>query len=163
MSYQIWLIDATGSTLLDCETLDITTIFSIADIKDIAARKDSITKQVVFKGTKTNNEAFGSMFHLNKTTDTDLGNRLFFNYNPLRTVDCAVYEDSMLLFTGNLRVLEVTVNAQSDIFYSTVITGKFIEFKSIIQDKELTDLDFSTLTIIRFCSSIKLSCLSFNY
>lgn len=144
MNYEIFLLDSSNHIKLDCESIDMATTFSVADIKDLAARKDSITKKIVFKGTKTNNQAFGSMFHLNKVSDSSLSNKLFFNYNPLRTVDCLVYEGGMILLKGNLRVLEVVVN-KGTINYSTVITGKFIEFKSIIQEKMLGDLDMSDL------------------
>jgi hypothetical protein len=158
MSYNIFLVDSENYIELDCDGIDMSTVFSVADIKDISARADTITKEISFKGTKTNNRAFGSMFHLNKVTDSSLDNKLFFNYNPLILVDCFVYEDGMLLLKGNIRVLEVDVSKGS-ILYGTVITGTFIALKGIIGDKVLynsndkwpdtnatnTGLDFSDL------------------
>jgi hypothetical protein len=145
MPYKVFLIDELNYVELDTENLDITTVFSVATYKDISVRKDNITKSVVFKGTKGNNAAFGSLFHLNKTVDTTLTNRLFFNYTPLRSISCVVYEDSMLVFKGSLRVIQVNISMDDQIFYETVITGNFIDFNNIVQDKYLADLDFSDL------------------
>ncbi len=51
----------------------------------------------------------------------------------------------MLVFKGSLRVNEVNIKDSGDVLYQTTITGNFIEFKNIIQDKLLTDLDFTDL------------------
>lgn len=144
MSYEIYLVDSSNSIKLDTDALDMNTTFSVADVKDISLRKDNITKQVVFKGTKTNNEAFGSMFHLNRVTDSTLDNKFLFNYNPLRTVDVLVYEDGMLLLKGNIRVLKTSIT-NGIINYYTLITGHFIEFKEILIQKKLSDLNFTDL------------------
>lgn len=143
--YDIFLLDNENQVKLDCDGIDMTITFSIADIADISVRKDSLTKTVLFKGTKNNNIAFGSLFANNKITDTNITGKIGFNYNPLRTVDCYVYENGMILLKGSMRVLEIDVTKDSEIIYQTCVTGKFIDFKSTISDKELTDLDFSDL------------------
>ena len=145
-NYELWLLDGVSEPVkLDTEDLNIQTTFNVAEMADISTRKDTITTTVLIKGTKTNNIAFGSMFHANKTsTEGDL-TKFGFNYNPLRAVDCWVYEDGVLLFNGSLRVLEVDLTKDNEVFYSTFITGKFIDFKNLITDKKLTDLDFSDL------------------
>jgi len=142
--YKIYLLDGVNYVELDCESLDMGTTFSVADVKDVSSRKDNISKNISFKGTAVNNNAFGNLFFGNKVSNSDLNNKLFFNYSPLRVVDCIVYEDGHLIMKGSLRVLKTSVK-DGNIFYETVITGRFIELKNAIQDKYLTDLDFSDL------------------
>ena len=148
MAYKIYLYEETNSdnwTELDCEDVDFSTVFAIADIADISKRKDNATKTISFKGTKKNNEAFGSLFFLNRFVDFNVTNSLFFNYSSLRPVDCLIYEDSILVFRGKLRVLNTTVTKNGDVTYNTMATGSFIEFRDIISEKQLEDLDFSDL------------------
>lgn len=130
---------------LDCDGVDFTTIFSVADISDIANRKDSVTKHVTFKGSKTNNEAFGSAFNLNKSTDFTLANKLFFNYNALRPVDCLIYDDNILVLRGSLRLTDMPV-VKGNVSYETIVTGAFIDFKTALSEKLLSDIDFTDLT-----------------
>ena len=92
--------------LLDTEDIEISTVFAISDISDISSRKDLITKNITLKGTDTNNQAFGHLFHLNRSADLKLSNKLLLNYAPLRTVDCLVYEDNMLILKGTMLVTQ---------------------------------------------------------
>ncbi len=101
MPYRVYLIDSTSFIELDTENVDLRTVFSVADVTDVGLRKDNGIKNVIFKGTKNNNYAFGSLFHLNKVADLTLPTRLFFNYNPLRTVQCVVYEMQCLFSKGH--------------------------------------------------------------
>lgn len=143
MAYQVFLVDGINSVELDCEEVDMLSTFSIADIKDISIKKSNI-KTITFKGTKTNNNAFGTMFNPSRTTDDTIANKLFWNYNPLRAVDCYIYEDSMLVFKGSLRVDKMSLLPGSEL-YNTIVTGGFIDFRNVLQDKLLTDLDFTDL------------------
>jgi hypothetical protein len=148
--YRIYLLEELSNGMneieLDTEDIDFSVVFSVSDVADISKRKDHMTKQIAFKGTKKNNSAFGSLFHLNKFTDKNLENKLFFNYNPLQIVDCLIYEDSSLLLRGSLRVIEVSVDKQGNVIYQTVVTGVIIDFKEILADKKLEELDFSDLS-----------------
>lgn len=146
MAYQVYLIediDVNNWIELDCEGVDFSTTFAVSQVADIANRTDSITKQIRFSGTKTNNLAFGTFFHQNVVADFEIDTRLFFNYNPLRAVDCLIYEDSALLLRGELRVVAIDSDANGNPIYETVITGSFINFKETIQTLLLDDLDFS--------------------
>lgn len=146
MAYKVYIFDDNNNTAeLDTESIDFKTIFSVADVKDLGIRKDNV-KQVQFKGTKNNNYVFGSYFDMAKSSDLNLDQSLYFNYNPLKTVTALVYEDSELIFKGTLRLVKINVGKDGEIVYDTVITGSFIEFKTLIQDKYLTDIDFSDLT-----------------
>lgn len=146
MNYSVFISDGIDVIELDAEDVMITSNFSVADVADIAVRTDNITKQINFKGTKINNDAFGSLFHLNKVSNFTLSNKLFYNYNPLRTVDCYIYEESVLILRGSLRVLDMSIDAYGNPYYSTVVTGAFIDFKTSITDKLLSDIDLSDLS-----------------
>ncbi|MBN9295375.1 MAG: hypothetical protein J0I41_00120 [Filimonas sp.] len=147
--YKIYLIDKTGDyVLLDTEDIDLSTTFSIADISDISQRKDSITKSIVLKGTETNNAAFGSLFHFNRTANPSTAEGLFFNFSPLTamsSINCLVYEDGVLLLNGTIIVESITASEKGDISYNVVISGKLIGLKVALADKKLADIDLSDL------------------
>ncbi|GAA4326183.1 hypothetical protein [Flaviaesturariibacter amylovorans] len=148
MAYQVYLVDPYDGdnwVELDCEQVDFSTSFAVGDLSDISKRKDTITKHINFKGTGVNNNAFGNLYHLNRISDFALGNRLFFNYSPLRKVDCLIYEDSVLLLRGTMRVTEIQVDKNQNITYQTVITGSFIEFREVISQSYMDALDLSDL------------------
>lgn len=144
MAYKVYLSDDINVIELDTENIDINSVFAVSDITDITARKESI-KTIQFKGTKTNNHAFGVFFDLGRTSDFNISNRLLFNYNPLRAVNTLVYEDSNLIFKGSLRISEINIDKNNGITYNTILTSALIDIKTIIQDKYLSDLDLSDL------------------
>lgn len=144
MNYQVYITDGIDVVELDTENIDINSVFAISDIQDIGARKDN-TKTIQFKGTKTNNNAFGTFFDLGRTSDFDYDNAILFNYNPLRKVTALVYDDTNLIFRGSLRIQEINIDKNGVPIYNTVLTGSLIDLKAAIQDRTLSDLDFSDL------------------
>src|ERR1700733_6985266 len=102
MNYQVFLSDGLDIAELDVEEVDFQSIFAVSDIMDIVARRDNV-KSISFKTTKNNNEVFGFLFDLGRTTDINNPINLYFNYNPIRPVLAYIYEDSMLIFKGSLR------------------------------------------------------------
>lgn len=144
MAYRVFLSDDINVVELDTDSIDIHSVFSLTDLEDITARNADI-KQIDFKGTKNNDSAFGTFFDLSRLTDLHDSNRLLFNYNPLRSVLCLVYSDSNLIFKGSLRVSNISIGKKGERLYSTVITAPLIDIKTVIQDRYLTDLDFSDL------------------
>lgn len=146
-NYELWIYDETlDYVLLDTDNLELTTTFCIEDISDISKRKDTISKSVKLKMTKTNNEAFGSCFHLNQVTDSSISYLLRFNFNKLKPVPCIVYENDTLLFKGSLRIVEIIPpNDKVDAYYEVAITGHLVDFKSSLGDLNLSDIDLSDL------------------
>lgn len=150
MAYHIYLTEILDDNTvnyieLDTEGIDMETTFSIAEISDLSKRKDTISKDITFKGTDVNNRAFGSLYHYNRTADIALSNKLFFNYAPLRKVDCLVYEESELLLKGNLLVYSTKIDKDGFINYQCTITGNAFDFLVNIKDKLLSDIDFTDL------------------
>jgi len=145
MGFQIYLVSDAGESFeLECESIDVDSVFNIQDVQDIAARKtDNLSIQI--KGTKNNNQAFGLLFDLGRTSDFNIDNKLFFNYNPLRSVTCLIYESSSLIYKGSLRISDMKIDKTGAVIYNAVVTKTLIDFKSAITDKKLEDLDFGYL------------------
>lgn len=133
----------TNHVKLDTDDIEFQTTFAVSDASDITKRPDTITKSITLKGTEQNNKAFGHLFHLNRNVDLKKSNKLFFNYSPLRTVDCLIYEDSVLIFRGNLMITEYSV--KDIITYQATITGKRIDFNVAVGNSLMTDLDLTDL------------------
>ena len=143
--YRVYLIDFDGASIeLDTEDIDFGLEFRISNLTDLSLRSGSRTKEVTFKGTNKNNNAFGYIYRLNRTSDLKFDNKLFFNLNSLRQVDCLIYADFNLVFRGTLRLLETT-RQKGIIYYKTVITDSVIDLMKFTQEKLLTDLDLSDL------------------
>lgn len=143
--YRLYLIDFDGQYIeLDVEELDFGVEFKISSLSDLSFRSGNRTKEVTLKGTDVNNNAFGYIYRLGRTSNINLENELFFNYNSLRQVNCIVYHNTDLLFRGTLRLLEMVV-IKGVIYYKVVLTDSVIDFAKYTQDKYLADLDFSHL------------------
>lgn len=127
---------------LDCYNVDITTIYSLAEIEDITLRKDTVTQAIALRGTEANNTAFGAVFHLNKHVNLSLANKMALNYTALRPVDCTLFENGLLVIKGSLVIQEVEVKENGAIVYQCNITGKLTELVKELGDAMLTDLDF---------------------
>lgn len=152
--YRMYLIDYDGTSIeLDTEDLDFGLDFKIASLTDLSYRSGNRTKEVTLKGTKTNLQAFGYIHRLGRTNDLQFDNKLFFNYNSLRQVDCLIYHDTNLVFRGTLRLTDV-VQTKEVFYFHCVITDAVIDFVKYTQDKLLTDLDFNDLTHEYSISSI---------
>lgn len=147
MAYSVFVLDPTTADWaeLEVEDLDFTTTYNVADIADLSARKDNITKQFNLKGTKKNNIALGSLFHTNRTSDIADGQpTIGYNYNPLKRVTALIYEDGALIVSGSLRIVAVTYKDKV-VTYTAVITGSVTDLKVALADKYLTDLDLTDL------------------
>lgn len=143
--YSIYLVDYDGRNIeLDTEDLDFGVQLKISSLSDLSLRSGNRTKEITLKGTQKNNNAFGYIYRLGRTSNIELDNKLFFNINSLRQVECLVYSDSSLIFRGTFRILSVE-RTKGVIYYKAVITDSVIDFMKYTQDRLLTDLDFSDL------------------
>ncbi|TWR26905.1 hypothetical protein FPZ42_07675 [Mucilaginibacter achroorhodeus] len=143
LNYQIFLLDDVDNYAeLDCEDLDLITTFSITDIADISSRKDNLSKNLTFKGTKTNNKIFGNVFNQSRFVDPEIVGNLFVNFSVNKQVECQVFENSTLILKGFLEFQKATMKG-GEIVYECIITGNIFNFYSLLGDKYLSDLDFS--------------------
>jgi len=148
--YEIYLDDKPNNQYakLDVDTVDMTSVFQVADINDVSKRKDSFTKNLSFKDTQRNNSAFGYSGVLNKYIDESATTNglLFWSYNPQILVPVYIYENGILILQGTLRHLQTNRNPNGTKSYDCVVTGQLKDFKDMIGDKVLTDLDLSEMT-----------------
>lgn len=142
MAFKIYVSDRINSAELDTEELDVKSIYALLDITDIGNKRANI-QTLTLKGTKNNNNVFGYFFNIERLTDYSQDNRLFFNYNPQRSVDVFVFEDTELIFNGELRINEVIVDVDGNIQYNCIISTSLTLLKQAFQNKLMTDLDFS--------------------
>jgi len=145
-TFELFTSDAiTNAIELDCDALDMITVFSVASITDITKRNDNVTKQVYFKGTKNNNKAFGNIFYNSRVSDPTFNNRIFWNTSPQRKSDCYVYEEGLLILRGTMQVTNINFDSDNVPTYECVIAGKFIDFRTVVNNQMLTDLDLTDL------------------
>lgn len=144
MGYRIFLTDGIDTAEMDTENIDTKSIFALLDLQDIGSKKNDI-QTLTFKGTKTNNEAFGSFFDFSRESNVSFSNNLFFNYNPLKAVKTYIYEDTELIFVGDLRLTEINVDSGGAVIYNCVVATKLTLLKTALSDKYLADLDFTDL------------------
>jgi len=149
MAYRIFLTDGIDTAEMDTENIDTKTIFALLDLQDIGSKKNDI-QTLTFKGTKKNNEAFGSFFDFSRESNVSFTNNLFFNYNPLKAVKTYVYEDTELIFIGDLRLTEINVDVNGVVIYNCVVATKLTLLKTALSDKYMADLDFTDLRH-RYC------------
>jgi hypothetical protein len=151
MAYRIFLTDGIDTAEMDTENIDTKTIFALLELQDIGSKKNDI-ETLTFKGTKNNNEAFGSFFDFSRESNVSFSNNLFFNYNPLKSVKTFVYEDTELIFVGDLRLTEINVDVNGVVIYNCVVATKLTLLKTALSDKYLADLDFTDLRH-RYCGN----------
>ncbi|RZL14608.1 MAG: hypothetical protein EOO89_15880, partial [Pedobacter sp.] len=153
----------TNSVKLDVDAnLSISTQYQITDYSELGSKKDTITQPIVLKGTKANNAAFGNLFYLTKHVDLQLANTLAFNYTPVRSVDCLIYENASLILKGNMICQKVTADEKGSIRYECIVTGKVLELVSLLGDSMLTDLDLKEFEHEYIPDNIKNSWKGYN-
>ncbi len=141
---KVYLYDDIDTYELDTEDISLASFYSLLSIDDIGKRRSSI-QSIQLKGTKRNNYAFGILFSLNKSTDLSLNNQLFFNYSPIRGVNCIVYDNTDVIFKGTLRVNSIKLDEFNGVVYDCVLTNSFVDLKTTLSDKTLSQLDLSDL------------------
>lgn len=141
--YSVYVLDYDGTYVkLDTQDVDIKMIYNVADYTDIEKRQDTQTGEIKFPDTAVNRAAFNNLFHLNSYVNTNLENKLNFNFSGSRKVSCVIYEDEIKILDGTLYISECVLNDGS-IVYSGVATGRVVDFFSYIKTKQLNDLDVS--------------------
>jgi hypothetical protein len=152
--YKIYLIDDNDAfAQLEIESIDFSTTYSLNDLTDISKRKDAISKNLKILGTKNNNRVFGNLFHLNRSVTT--GSNLNYNYKSNKKIKSIIYENNIIVMTGDLQVINVTKNENGDIIYDTIVTGHVIRFFNKIADLELSDLYYPSGTHTYDINTIK--------
>ena len=134
------LIATIGTTSASLDLKDdvpVSLNYAIANVKDPSKRDGAFSKTIKLPGTSKNNEFFEYLFDVNIATRT---------FNPMLKTNCYVLQESVEVFKGYLRLLEIEVELVNDIqliTYSIAIFGDNKELFGAIGDKKLEDLDLS--------------------
>ncbi|WP_162996954.1 hypothetical protein [Mucilaginibacter kameinonensis] len=131
LNFKIYLIEDNGSYAeLECESLgdEFTTSFSTTVIQDISQRLDSLSKNISLKATPNNNRVLGNLYSPSRFSDTTLPEKLYYNFSPNRGVQCQIFEDSIMIFKGTLKITGVDLDSNGNYTYSAVVTGSLVDF-----------------------------------
>ena len=128
--------------------LDITNDIScemsyvIDDVKDFGSKNTSYSKTISIQGTQRNNKVFNHLHELTRFIPIDLVNtqspNVEANYIPAVGSNCIVLVDSIQVFKGKLRVMEV-VSKNSNIVYECAIFGELGGFYYELSKGSSTD------------------------
>ena len=136
-----------GSVILDdgqviCdlyEDEDIPLSLSIDEFKNVAEKVQSYSKAFNLPATKRNNRIFDQVFEI--TRDTPFKSPLF---NPYQKTQCVLKQDGLLLFSGYLRLLDIT-DKEGEISYNVNLYSEAIALADMLKDKTFSELDFTEL------------------
>ena len=123
--------------------IDVDFTYSISDIADFEKRVTTFSKTVIIPGTAHNNFLFGNYFDFNINNDySSLEDNIGVNFNSLKKASATVTIDNVEIFSGVLRLLEITI-LDGNIFYQCALFGSLGGLFTTLGDKLLTDLDLS--------------------
>jgi hypothetical protein len=131
--------------------------FGISEIRDISTRKGAFSKTITIVGDKNNNIVLGHIFDVNIETERyDINKR----QECLIEVDGVVLLDNLYFQLTSVKKLQKTGSHDEFIEYEAQIRDSSSDFYTLINNKELEDLDFSDYDHIYTISSIT---QSFNH
>lgn len=128
------------------EDSDFPFTLSLADIKDLSKRKSTTSKSISIAGTDENNRILSYYFDVNVDP-----NDLYFNINKIQKC-CIFVNDDMFMDNCIMQLTainKVQPNSQREysIVYEINIKSNQADFFGAIQDKELTDIEFTTADV----------------
>jgi len=128
-------INETSYYLDTTDSEGISINYSISDLTDIASRNASFTKTINLPETKNNREVFGFISDL--SSDGSL-------YNPNKRSKVYLLVDSVIVMDGYIQLKKVIPDFNNNVTkYECVVYADNYTFFNLINDKYLTDIDFS--------------------
>lgn len=143
---EIILISQSANTTTAIGTLDVSIdaevpfTFSVGDIRDLSQRKGTFSKTIKLAGTKNNNILLNHYFDVNIQAGT-------FDLNKIQMIQ-VLQNGIPILKNAYLQLISVvksvnSVTNQDNIQYEAVIKDNVGDLFSKLNNKELSDLDFS--------------------
>jgi hypothetical protein len=116
--------------------------FQVGDIRDISQRKGNFSKTITLVGSKNNNDLLNHYYDVNIIAGT-------FDINAVTTCSVIqdgipVMEDASLQLTA-VKKVQVTDAYEEHVEYEVLVKESKADFFTAINNKELTDIDFSDL------------------
>ncbi len=119
--------------LIADESISIT--FQVDDIRDITQKNASYSKEFDLPATKNNNRFFEHFYKIDRYSTS---------YNPYKNTKIQLYDDSILIFEGFIKLLN-SKNKNNEVGYSVVVFNDVIGLFDVIGDTKVRDLDFSDI------------------
>ena len=117
--------------------------YNIDDVKDFSARNTNFSKTIIIPGNANNNKLFGNIFEFGSANFYDgASDNVGYNFNASKSAQCVILVDSIQVFKGIIRLLEIVVDRGS-IEYECVVFGELGGLVSSISNNKIEDLDFS--------------------
>ena len=116
--------------------------FQVGDIRDISQRKGNFSKTIVLVGSKNNNDLLNHYYDVNIVAGT-------FDINAVTT--CSVIQDGIpVMENASLQLtavkkVQLTDGYEEHVEYEVLVKESKADFFTAINNKELTDIDFSDL------------------
>lgn len=108
----------------------------VAEIRDLSKKKGAYSKTITLSGTKNNNRLLNNYFEVNIVSG---------EFNVSKKQNCIVLQDGVVVLDNCvLQLLNVKIT-KGLISYEVSIKDTSSDFFSIINGRELTDLDFTDL------------------
>ena len=141
-NYKIFVETAGKWAEVEVDNFDLSTTFSLEEIKDVSKRKDTITKTIVIKGTKGNNIIFGGLYDISRevSLDESFTGNLLYNYKPNKYLNCFVLENNVEIIKGKLLITSIDIK-EGTVLYNCSIIGNTFSFFSNLEGKYLHDLN----------------------
>ena len=137
-----------GQVILDLyEDEDIPLTLSVDNFKNVAEKVQSYSKSFNLPATKRNNKIFDQIFEITRSDDGVI-------FNPYKKTECVLKQDGFVLFTGFLRLLDVT-DKKGETSYNVNLYSEVIALADYLKDRTFIDLDFTELTHAYNKSEIK--------
>ena len=116
--------------------------FQVGDIRDISQRKGNFSKTITLVGSKNNNDLLNHYYDVNIQAGT-------FDINGVTTCSVIqdgipVMEDASLQLTA-VKKVQLTDGYEEHVEYEVLVKESKADFFTAINNKELTDIDFSDL------------------
>ena len=114
--------------------------FQVGDIRDISQRKGSFSKTITLVGSKNNNDLLNHYYDVNIVAGS-------FNINAVTT--CSVIQDGIPVMENasmqltSVKKVQLTEQYEEHVEYEVLIKESKADFFTAINNKELTDIDFS--------------------
>ena len=118
------------------QSLNPSLTFNVSDIAKPDTRKADFSKTITLPGSKKLNKQFEHIFEVNLDLQT---------FNPNLKTEVVYLVDGEINIDGYLQLKQINILDNDDVTYNCTIVGRLGDFVTTLGDKELSDLDFSSL------------------
>ena len=125
---------ADGQVLCDLyedETIPLS--LSVDDFTNIAEKTQSYSKAFNLPATKRNNKIFTHIFEITQSMGTA------YDFNPYAKTKCVLKEDSLIIFEGFLRLLDID-SKEGEISYNVNLYSDSVSLMETLKDKKIANL-----------------------